>query len=134
MLSKSQCFCAAKVGHSPVYSLRISMLRARHPHFYALLLGRGTVVLNTFRPTAFADPKRSLGVRMTNVLPLPSPTPSWPRLNIGRRVSEHACLHQAGLTGLHLRSVLQFAYGFFPTRPRGVAQLPLAHSCLQQAL
>jgi hypothetical protein len=33
-----------------------------------------------------------------------------------------------------LRSVLQFVSGFFPTRPRGTAQLPLTHSCLQQAL
>ena len=71
---------------------------------------------------------------MINVLPLPSPVPSWPRLDMGRRVPEHANLHQAGLTGLHLRSVLQFASGFLPTRPRGATQLPLTHSCLQQAL
>jgi hypothetical protein len=71
---------------------------------------------------------------MTNVLPLPFPIPSWYRLNIGHRVPEHAHLHQAGLTRLHLRSVLQFAYGFLPTPPRGTTQLPLAHSCLQQAL
>jgi hypothetical protein len=99
-----------------------------------LLLGHRAVVSTSFRPTVRTDPRRSLGVRTINVLPLPSPVPSWPRLDIGRRVPEHACRHQAGLTGLHLRSVLQFTSGFFPTRPRGAAQLPLAHSCLQQAL
>ena len=54
--------------------------------------------------------------------------------HIGRRVSEHACLHQTGLTGIHLYSVLQFASGFFPTRSHDATQLPLAHSCLQRAL
>lgn len=71
---------------------------------------------------------------MINILPRPSPVPFWSRLDIGRRVPEHAGLSQTGLTGLHLRSVLQFVSGFFPTRPRGTAQLPLTHSCLQQAL
>jgi hypothetical protein len=37
---KIPMFCAAEVGHSPVYSRKISMLRAHHPLFYALVVVR----------------------------------------------------------------------------------------------
>jgi len=43
------------------------------------------------------------------------------RLDFGRRVWRHA--HPAGsaCSGVHLRSVLRFASGFFPTRPHGAS-------------
>jgi hypothetical protein len=68
-----------------------------------------------------ADPGRPPRVRTLDVLPLPSPLPCRPRLDFGRRVRRHA--HPAGpaCPGIHLRSVLQCPYGFFPTRPRGHA-------------
>ena len=49
----------------------------------------------------------------------PPPLPPRPRLDFGRRVRRHA--HPAGpaCSGVHFRSVLRFASGFFPTRPRG---------------
>src|SRR5208282_2660483 len=53
--------------------------------------------------------------------PLPPPLPPRPRFDFGRRVWRHA--HPAGpaCTGVHLRSVLRFASGFFSTRPHGAS-------------
>ena len=69
----------------------------------------------------------------------PPPLPPRPRLDFGRRVRRHA--HPAGpaCSGVHFRSVLRFASGFFSTRPRGARagvsrrHLP-ACSCLRLAV
>jgi hypothetical protein len=47
------------------------------------------------------------------------PTTGGGRLDFGRRVPWHAHPIGPACTGLHLRSVLQRASGFFPTRPHG---------------
>jgi hypothetical protein len=82
------------------------------------------------------DPPRPPRVRTLDVPPPPLPLPSQPRLDFGRRVRRHA--HPAGMAcpGVHSRSVLRFASGFFPTRPRGasIARLTTDHaacSCLR---
>ena len=67
----------------------------------------------------FADPCRPPRVRTLDVLPLPAPIPLRSRLDFGRRVPWHAHPIGPACTGLHLRSVLQRASGFFPTRPHG---------------
>ena len=86
-----------------------------------LLRGRRPVVVASFGSTARADPRRSPWVRTLDVPPLPPPLPPRPRLDFGRRVWRHA--HPAGpaCTEVHLRSVLRFASGFFPTRPHGAS-------------
>src|SRR5271165_5648238 len=86
-----------------------------------LLRGHRPVVVASFRSTARADPRRPPRVRTLDVPPLPPPLPPRPRLDFGRRVWRHA--HPAGpaCTGVHLRSVLRFASGFFSTRPHGAS-------------
>ena len=69
----------------------------------------------------FADPCRPPRVRTLDVLPLPAPIPLRSRLDFGRRVPWHAHPIGPACTGLHLRSVLQRPYGFFPTPPHGRA-------------
>ena len=83
-----------------------------------LLHGRRPVVVASFGSTARADPCRPPWVRTLDVPP-PSPLPPRPRLDFGRRVQGHAHPVGPACSGLHLRSVLRFASGFFPTRPHG---------------
>jgi hypothetical protein len=125
-------------------------MRGPHVRFCERLHGRRPVVVASFRPTArtpsltrdgvpFADPCRPPRVRTPDVLPLPAPIPLRSRLDVGRRVPWHAHPIGPACTGLHLRSVLQRASGFFPTRPRGarpdcLATLPPACSCLRLAV
>src|SRR6516165_11658686 len=71
--------------------------------------------------------------------PLPAPIPLRSRLDFGRRVPWHAHPIGPACARLHLRSVLQRASGFFPTRPRGarpdcLATPPPACSCLRLAV
>src|SRR4029077_17631210 len=87
----------------------------------------------------FADPCRPPRVRTLDVLPLPAPIPLRSRLDFGRRVPWHAHPIGPACTGLHLRSVLQRASGFFPTRPHGARPDCLATprpacSCLRLAV
>ena len=74
-----------------------------------LLRGHRLVVVASFRPTACADPRRPLRVRILNVLPLPSPIPCRPRLDFGRRVPWHAHPIDPACPGFHFHSVLQHA-------------------------
>jgi hypothetical protein len=69
--------------------------------------------------TPLADLCRPPWVRTLDVPPPPSPLPIRPRLDFGRRVHGHAHPVESACSGLHLRSVLRFASGFFPTRPHG---------------
>ena len=99
----------------------------------------GMVVVASFQPTAHADPCRSPRVRTLNVLPLPASIPLRSRLDFGRCVPWHAHPIGPACPRLHLRSVLQPASGFFPTRPRGARAWRLttaipACSCLQLAV
>ena len=84
-----------------------------------LLRGLRPVVVASYRSTARADPHRSPWVRTLDVPPLPPPIPPRPRMDFGRRVSEHADPTGPACTGVHFRSVQRFASGFFPTRPHG---------------
>ena len=84
-----------------------------------LLHGHRPVVVASFGSTARADPCRPPWVRTLDVPPPPSPLPLRPRLDFGRRVWRHARPVGPACSGLHLRSVLRFASGFFPTRPHG---------------
>ena len=104
----------------------------------------GIVVVASFQPTAHADRCRSPRVRTLNVLPLPASIPLRSRLDFGRCVPWHAHPIGPACPRLHLRSVLQHASGFFPTRPRGARawashdgnpcmQLPSARGCYQLA-
>ena len=104
----------------------------------------GIVVVASFQPTAHADPCRSPRVRTLNVLPLPASIPLRSRLDFGRCVPWHAHPIGPACPRLHLRSVLQHASGFFPTRPPGARawashdgdpcmQLPSARGCYQLA-
>src|SRR5262249_41882406 len=86
-----------------------------------------------------SDPCRPPRVRTLDVLPLPAPIPLRSRLDFGRHVPWHAHPIGPACTGLHLRSVLQRASGFFPTRPRGARPDCLATprpacSCLRLAV
>jgi hypothetical protein len=56
-----------------------------------------------------------------DVPPLPPPLPLRPRVDFGRRVRRHADPAGPACSGVHFRSVLRFASGFFPTRPRGAS-------------
>ena len=69
--------------------------------------------------TPLADLCRPPWVRTLDVPPPPSPLPIRPRLDFGRRVHGHAHPVESACSGLHLRSVLRFASGFFSTRPHG---------------
>ena len=51
--------------------------------------------------------------------PPPPPLPYRPRLDFGRRVRRHAHPVDPACSGVHFRSVLRYASGFFSTRPRG---------------
>ena len=96
----------------------------RLPRYYEeirLLRGRRPVVVASFGSTARADPRRSPWVRSLDVPPLPPPLPPRPRLDFGRRVRRHADPAGPACTGVHFRSVLRFASGFFPTRPHGAS-------------
>ena len=103
------------------------------------LHGHRPVVVASSGPTARADPCRPPWVRALDVPPPPPPLPPRPRLDFGRCVWRHA--HPAGpaCSGVHLRSVLRFASGFFSTRPHGARagvsrrHLP-ACSCLRLAV
>ena len=104
-----------------------------------LLHGPRPVVVASFRSTARADPRRPPWVRALDVPPRPPPLPLRPRLDFGRRVRRHA--HPAGpaCPGVHFRSVLRCASGFFSTRPRGArAGVSRRHSpacsCLRLAV
>jgi hypothetical protein len=82
------------------------------------------------------DPSRSPRVRTLDIPPHPFPLPPQLRLDFGRRVRRHAHPAEPACSGLHLRSVLRFASGFFPTRPRGASSTRLttdhaACSCLR---
>jgi len=94
------------------------------PRYYEeirLLRGHRPVVVASFGSTARADPRRSPWVMTLNVPPLPPPLPLRPRVDFGRRVSIHADPAGPACSGVHLRSVLRFASGFFPTRPHGAS-------------
>ena len=94
------------------------------PRYYEeirLLRGRRPVVVASFGSTARADPRRPPWVMTLNVPPPPPPIPLRPRMDFGRRVSRHADPAGPACSGVHLRSVLRFASGFFPTRPRGAS-------------
>jgi hypothetical protein len=121
--------------HLPLCSAGITPLHRSYEEI-RLLDRHRPVVVASFRPTARADLPRPPRVRTLDVPPPPLPLPPQPRLDFGRRVRRHA--HPAGpaCAGVHLRSVLRFASGFFPTRPRGtsVARLTTDHaacSCLR---
>jgi len=68
-----------------------------------------------------ADPRRPPWVMTLDVPPLPPPLPLRPRMDFGRRVRRHADPAGPACSGVHFRSVLRFASGFFPTRPRGAS-------------
>ena len=92
------------------------------PRYYEeirLLRGRRPVVVASFGSTARADPRRPPWVMTLDVPPLPPPLPLRPRMDFGRRVRRHADPAGPACSGVHSRSVLRFASGFFPTRPRG---------------
>src|SRR5271155_3393513 len=90
-----------------------------------------------------ADPRRPPWVMTLDVPPLPPPLPLRPRMDFGRRVRRHADPAGPACSGVHLRSVLRCASGFFPTRPRGASlasrdgrdcvQLPPARGCYHLA-
>src|SRR5271154_2795664 len=68
-----------------------------------------------------ADPRRPPWVMTLNVPPLPPPIPLRPRMDFGRRVRRHADPAGPACSRVHLRSVLRYASGFFPTRPHGAS-------------
>ena len=92
-------------------------------HYEGIRLPRGRrpVVVASFGSTARADPRRSPWVSSLDVPPPPPPIPPRPRMDFGRRVSRHADPAGPACTGVHFRSVLRFASGFFPTRPHGAS-------------
>ena len=73
----------------------------------------------------------------------PAFTTHRPRSDIGRRVGRHTHPDRRACLKVHFRSVLRFASGFHPTRPRGedghgqtndrLMQLPSTRGCLRQA-
>ena len=104
--------------HLPLCSTGFHRLH-RYYEEIRLLQGRRPVVVASFRSTARAGLCRSPWVRTLDVPPLPPPLPPRPRLDFGRRVRRHADPAGPACSGVHSRSVLRFASGFFPTRPRG---------------
>src|ERR1700688_4864565 len=68
-----------------------------------------------------ADPRRPPWGMTLNVPPLPPPIPLRPRMDFGRRVRRHADPAGPACSRVHLRSVLRYASGFFPTRPHGAS-------------
>ena len=109
----------------PSFSIHLLLCSSgfhRPPRSYEeirLLHGHRPVVVASFGSTARAGPCRPPWVRTLDVPPPPSPLPLRPRLDFGRRVRRHAHPVGPACSGLHLRSVLRFASGFFPTRPHG---------------
>src|SRR5271154_2778309 len=82
------------------------------------------VVPSSFPPSGLppeAAPRSPPGVMTLDVPPLPPPLPLRPRMDFGRRVRRHADPAGPACSGVHSRSVLRFASGFFPTRPRGAS-------------
>ena len=112
----------------PSFSIHLSLCSTgfhRLPRYYEeirLLREHRPVVVASFGSTARADPRRPPWVRTLDVPPLPPPLPPRPRLDFGRRVCRHADPAGSACSGVHFRSVLRFASGFFPTRPRGARQ------------
>ncbi len=113
----------------PSFSIHLSLCSTgfhRLPRYYKeirLLQGHRPVVVASFRSTARADPRRSPWVRTLDVPPLPPLLPPRPRLDFGRRVRRHADPAGPACSGVHFRSVLRCASGFFPTRPRGASPM-----------
>lgn len=129
----------------PSFSTHLSLCsagfhrRRRSYEEIRLLRGHRPIVVASSGSTARADPHRPPWVRALDVPPPPPPLPPRPRLDFGHRVRRHA--HPAGpaCTGVHSRSVLRFASGFFSTRPRGArAGVSRRHipacSCLRLAV
>ena len=111
----------------PSFSIHLSLCSTdfhRFPRYYEeirLLWGRRPVVVASFGSTARADLHRPPWVRTLDIPPLPPPLPLRPRLDFGRRVRRHANPAGPACSGVHFRSVLRFASGFLPTRPRGAS-------------
>jgi hypothetical protein len=107
------------------FSIHLSLCSTgfhRLPGYYEeirLLRGHRPVVVASFGSTACADPRRPPWVRTLDIPPLPPLLPPRPRLDFGRRVRRHADPAGSACMGVHFRSVLRFASGFFPTRPHG---------------
>lgn len=116
------------IDEVPSFSTHLSLCSAGFHRLHRsyeeirLLQGHRQVVVAFFPPTAFADPCRSPRVRTLDVPPPPLPLPPQPRLDFGHRVRRHAHPAEPACSGVYLRSVLRFASGFFPTRPRGARQ------------
>ena len=114
----------SSIDGDPSFSIHLSLCSTgfrRLPCYYEeirLLHGPRPLVVASLRPTACADPCRPPRVRTLDLLPLPSPLPLRPRLDFGRRLWVHAYPVGPDCPGLHLRSVLLHASGFFPTPPR----------------
>ena len=102
--------CSAGFHQPPRSYEEIRLLRELRP-----------VVVASFGSTARAGPRRPPWVRSLNVPPLPPPLPTRPRMDFGRRVCRHADPAGPACTGVHFRSVLRCASGFFPTRPHGAS-------------
>jgi len=111
----------------PSFSIHLSLCSTdfhRFPRYYEeirFLWGRRPVVVASFGSTARADLHRPPWVRTLDIPPLPPPLPLRPRLDFGRRVRRHANPAGPACSGVHFRSVLRFASGFLPTRPRGAS-------------
>ena len=88
---------------------------------FRLLRGRRPVVVASFGSTARADPRRPPWVMTLDVPPPPPPLPLRPRVDFGRRVRRHADPAGPACSGVHFRSALRCASGFFPTRPHGAS-------------
>jgi hypothetical protein len=117
----------SSIDGDPSFSTHLSLCSASFHRLHRsyeeirLLDGRRLVVVASFRPTALTDPSRPPRVMTLDVPPPPLPLPPQPRLGFGRRVRRHAHPAEPACSGVHLRSVLRFASGFFPTRPRGAS-------------
>src|SRR5271170_1731828 len=115
----------SSIAGVPSFSIHLLLGSAgfhQPPRYYEeirLLRGRRPVVVASFGSTARADPRRPPWVMTLDVPPLPPPLPLRPRMDFGRRVRRHADPAGPACSGVHSRSVLRFASGFFPTRPRG---------------
>ena len=114
------------IDEVPSFSTHLSLCSAGFHRLHRsyeeirLLQGHRQVVVAFFPPTAFADPCKSPRVRTLDVPPPPPSLPHRSRLDFGRRVARHAHPTGSACPRVHFRSVLRFASGFFPTRPRGL--------------
>jgi hypothetical protein len=84
--------------HDPLRSTGFHRL-PRYYEVIRLLPGLRAGLLIIARPTAFADPERSLRVRVNDVPLRPSPIPHLTRLEIGLRVRRHAHPDRLALRG-----------------------------------